>query len=93
MWIIAAITFNGVAMGALFRPVKLSQKTTREECKQKKRSDSEDYDNDATVEAKTSVACASIFDFSVLKSISFVLYAVCCCLCMLGKFLILVCES
>ena len=65
MWVIAAICSNGIAVGALFRPIKQIQSTGRPDNKLKA-NELADRENKAITKKRNSCNWASIFDYSVL---------------------------
>ena len=85
MWIVSGICLNGVAMGALFRPVnqsddkKSKQQESRKCCGNNK-------DDKVTSSPRNACDWSSLFEFSLLKRLSFLLYNISSGICLLSKF-------
>ena len=89
MWVISAITLNGVVVAALLRPIEHTVKK-RDYCEtaphEEKGLLNGDCDRDDVSEGKESCCDVSkMFDFSLLKSPTFLVYGSSCFLCMLGR--------
>ena len=85
MWIVSGICLNGVAMGALFRPVNQSDD------KKPKQQETEKYcgnnkDDKVTSSPRNACDWSSLFEFSLLKRLSFLLYNISSGICLLSKF-------
>ena len=84
MWIISAICLNGAVVAAFLRPLKIrsNQKGRyyREQEDSQKR-----FAESTEPEKKKCCDVSTMFDFSLLKSPTFLVYGCSCFLCMLGK--------
>ena len=102
MWVISAISLNGVVIATLLRPVESVQNTrgvnnNLEENGQNLRlmKDAEYVDSECarvdTEVSKQKQCCdvSELFDFSLLKSLTFLVYGCSCFLCMLGKWTVI----
>ena len=83
MWIVSGICLHGVVMGALFRPVSVrgsgkDMTCTILKCCRDKRDKVEDI-------TRSICDWSSLFEFSLLKRLSFLLYIVSSGLCLLSK--------
>ena len=85
MWVISAITLNGVVVAGLLRPI-----ASQPRYKRKQSFTVKSEQNRKTVpEGSQCCDMSEIFNFSLLKSPTFLVYGCSCFLCMLGKALLL----
>ena len=88
MWVISAITLNGVVVAALLRPIEHTAKK-QDYCEtapqEEKRMLNGNCDTDDVSEKESCCDVSKMFDFSLLKSPTFLVYGSSCFLCMLGK--------
>ena len=84
MWIVSGICLNGVAMGALFRPVnqsndkKSKQQESRKCC-------GNNSDDGGTSRPGNACDWSTLCDLSLLKRVSFLLYCISSGMCLLSK--------
>ena len=85
MWIVSGICLNGVAMGALFRPVNQSDDKKPKQHETGKYCENNKGDNGTSC-AGNACDWTSLFEFSLLKRLSFLLYNISSGICLLSKF-------
>ena len=91
MWVISGICLNGVVVAALLRPLETGSYSKREKYSQKDQQQKEKLlknicaDVEDGHEKKQCCDVSTMFDFSLLKSPTFIVYGCSCFLCMLGK--------
>lgn len=89
MWVISAITLNGVAAALLLRSfektVNDKNYSKKDILEQKQGRSSGDFNYYGEVEKQTCCDMSNIFDFSLFRSPTFLVYGCSCFLCMLGK--------
>ena len=85
MWIISAICLNGVVVAALLRPLETGSNRTGEN--ERKQDDKQNKESSKSSEPEKKICCdvSTIFEFSLLKSPTFLVYGCSCFLCMLGR--------
>ena len=85
MWIISAICLNGVVVAAFLRP--LNGGSTQKGNNVREHDDKKNKESSKSSEPETKICCdvSTMFEFSLLKSPTFLVYGCSCFLCMLGK--------
>lgn len=91
MWVISAIALNGVVVAALLRPLEKSPNkkrkySTRNQAEQTKLIKG-NCDTERPQENQKCCDLSNMFDFSLLKSPTFLVYGCSCFLCMLGFYI------
>ena len=84
MWIVSGICLNGVAMGALFRPVNQSDDKKSKQQENRKCSGNNN-DEGGTSCPGNPCDWSSLCDLSLLKRLSFLLYCISSGMCLLSK--------
>ena len=91
MWVISAITLNGVVVAALLRPIEHTAKK-QDYCETAPQEETRmlngNCDTDDVSEKESCCDVSKMFDFSLLKSPTFLVYGSSCFLCMLGECLL-----
>ena len=95
---ISAIALNGVVVAALLRPIEKTSKK-HEKYAQEEQSDHSvklikgDCDTEDKAEKQKCCDLSNMFDFSLLKSVTFLVYGCSCFLCMLGGYIFFFSKS
>ena len=85
MWIISAICLNGVVVAALLRPLETG--STQKGRNDREQDDEQNKESSKSSEPEKKICCdvSTMFEFSLLKSPTFLVYGCSCFLCMLGR--------